>query len=272
MLARRLFGLGHETTVRRRGIRWRLDLREGIDFSIYLLRAFEPSTLRAFERLVEPGMTVLDIGANVGAHTLHLARLVGDRGHVHAFEPTDWAMAKLRANLDLNPELAARVTPVQAFLVDQPDRTVRESVHASWPVDGTDVHAKLRARALPTKKAHAVTLDTYLIEAEVGRVDVIKLDVDGYESQVLLGAHATLSRLRPALVMELSPYIHDEQGGSFEQTLERLLGLGYRLFRLSDGAPILDDPHRLAHAIPAGASINVLIRADDRPEPAKAPR
>ena len=79
MMARRMFGQGHETIVRRRGVRWQLDLREGIDLSIYLLRAFEPSTLKAFERLVKPGMTVLDIGANIGAHTLHLARLVGDR-------------------------------------------------------------------------------------------------------------------------------------------------------------------------------------------------
>ena len=62
------------------GIRYHLDLNEGIDFSIYLLGSFEPGTQRTLQKLVKPGDVVFDIGANIGAHTLSMAQSVGDSG------------------------------------------------------------------------------------------------------------------------------------------------------------------------------------------------
>lgn len=69
---RRLTGRGPTATVRRRGLRWDLDLREGIDLSVYLLGGFEVRTARAWRRRIAPGSRVLDVGANVGAHALPL--------------------------------------------------------------------------------------------------------------------------------------------------------------------------------------------------------
>ena len=67
LCGRSLVGLDTKAQVRRHGIVWDLDLEEGIDLSIYLFGCFEPMTSRALQRLVKP---VLDIGANIGAHTL----------------------------------------------------------------------------------------------------------------------------------------------------------------------------------------------------------
>ena len=78
-----------------------------IDFAIYLGGMFERNTALALRKLVRPSSLVLDIGANIGAHTLRLANLVGSSGRVFAFEPTDFAYSKLQANLDLNPALAS---------------------------------------------------------------------------------------------------------------------------------------------------------------------
>src|SRR4051812_33154439 len=88
---RSLIGLGKNAHAVRHGIRWQLDLSEGVDFSIYLLGAFEPRMIRVLRRIVLPGQTVVDIGANVGSHTLHFAEAVGTSGQVIAIEPTDWA-------------------------------------------------------------------------------------------------------------------------------------------------------------------------------------
>ena len=93
---RRLVGGGPELVTSRQGLTWQLDLREGIDLSIYLLGRFEPSTVRCYTRLVNPGDVVLDVGANIGAHTLPLARLVGEAGRVIAFELTRYAFLKLQ--------------------------------------------------------------------------------------------------------------------------------------------------------------------------------
>ena len=64
--------------------------------------AYEPETVATFQALVEPGMTVADIGANLGHHTLILAALVGMTGAVHAFEPHQETFEELVANTRLN--------------------------------------------------------------------------------------------------------------------------------------------------------------------------
>jgi len=262
---RRLRGAGPVATCRRRGLTWALDLNEGIDFAIYLMGAFEPDTVRAYGRIVRPGMTVLDIGANIGAHTLHLARLVGAEGRVIAFEPTDWAFAKLQANLALNPKIAERVTSVQAFLVDRDDREAAAAVPASWPLDGRDVHPKLRGRAMAATGAAATTLDAWLAGAKLGPVGFVKMDVDGHECGVLAGAAGMLSRDRPTFLMELSPYILVERGSSLDELMDRLETAGYRLYGLADGTPLPQDRGALSGAIPDGAGINVIARSEARP-------
>src|ERR1700751_5151651 len=99
---RKLAGKGDSTIVERNGIRYHLDLNEGIDFSIYLLGAFEPGTQKTLQKLAKPGDVVFDIGANIGAHPLTIAQSVGRSGKVYAFEPADFAFAKLQRNLALN--------------------------------------------------------------------------------------------------------------------------------------------------------------------------
>ena len=96
---RAMLGRTDRDVVVRGGINYELDLSQGIDFAIYLGNIYERQTKAALRRLVSPGSLVLDIGANIGAHTLHLASLVGPTGRVMAFEPTDYAFGKLRRNL-----------------------------------------------------------------------------------------------------------------------------------------------------------------------------
>ena len=93
---RGLIGKADVGVFRRGDIVWELDLSEGIDFAIYLRGGFEPETLREYRRIVQAGFVALDIGANIGSHTLPLAQLVGPSGRVYSFEPTDYAFAKQR--------------------------------------------------------------------------------------------------------------------------------------------------------------------------------
>ncbi len=255
-----MFGAGREAEVRRHGLRWRLDLDEGIDFSIFLLGAFEAATMAACERLVRSGDVVLDIGANIGAHTLPLARLVGPTGRVVAFEPTDFAFAKLRANLALNPAYAARVTVARTMLLDgSGDCQMPRTLTSSWPLaGGADVHPKLRGRDMTTAGAGAMTLDAYLAENAIRRVDFIKLDVDGFECRVLAGAEETLRRCRPTIVMELSPYILGERGDSLDRLLDILDTARYELLDLSSESPLPRGRDILRLMIPDGAGRNII--------------
>jgi FkbM family methyltransferase len=129
---RAILGRSDRDVVVRGSINYELDLSQGIDFAIYLGNIYERQTKAALRRLFSPGSLVLDIGANIGTHTLHLAELVG--GRVIAFEPTDFAFRKLGRNLKLNPQLKARVTACHCFLTQHDKDQVPSAIYSSWPL------------------------------------------------------------------------------------------------------------------------------------------
>ncbi|HXJ04464.1 MAG TPA: FkbM family methyltransferase [Candidatus Acidoferrum sp.] len=258
-------GKNNFVTVRRRGLTWSLDLGEGIDFSIYLLGAFERSTVITLERLVKPGDVVLDIGANIGAHTLGLARSVGSAGKVFAFEPTDFAFDKLKRNLALNPELQARTYPRQILLAAEPTEDAPKEIFASWPLEkDASVHPKHRGRQVTARNAAVDTLDRTVAREGIDRVNVIKIDVDGHELPVLQGGLAVLTRFRPVLVMEMSPYVHAEERNSFPALVALLREAGYSIQHASTWAPLPLRETELEALIPDGASLNVIARPDGK--------
>jgi FkbM family methyltransferase len=261
MAARSVVGLGPRAEVTRRDARWVLDLREGIDFSIWLMGAFEVATVRAYEKLIKPGQTVLDIGANIGAHTIHFCRIVGPAGRVYAFEPTDYAFAKLQANVAANPHLAGRVECCQVMLTDRTDSKDVPALYSSWPLDNaTDAHALHGGRLMSTNSATSTTLDAFLTKARIDRVDLIKIDVDGNECSMLRGASASLARLRPVLLMELSPHQLEESGSSIEELVAILQTAGYCLEDLHKGKSLPMGGRALRSLIPHGGSRNAIAR------------
>jgi len=261
-LGRRLVGQGPEHVTSRHGIQWRLDLREGIDFSIFLLGSFEPGTVRCYERIVTTGDVVLDIGANIGAHTLPLARLVGASGRVIAFEPTRFAFGKLLENIKLNAYLAPRIVPLQTMLTAEPSTVVAPAIYSSWPLESTDgVHAEHRGRLMDTAGARAAILDSVLDELGVGRVEFIKLDVDGNEQAVITGAQQTLARHKPRILMELAPYVYAANPGEFDALLGLLSELGYHLRSVDDDRELPKSVDAVRAMIPRAGGINVLASA-----------
>jgi FkbM family methyltransferase len=259
---RSVLGKGDVGIFRRGEIAWELDLREGIDFAIYLQGGFEPETLREYRRLVRAGSVVLDIGANIGSHTLPLAQLVGPSGRVYSFEPTDYAFGKQRRNLSLNPELSKRVCAFQAMLVGHGVAQKPETIPSSWPLDRRarmDLHPTHFGRYNPLEGAELLRLDDWTAREQPPRIDFLKMDVDGYEIDVIEGAGETLSRYKPVMMMEFAPYIFPERGRSFEELLDALSGLRYRA-RTIDGTALALEPS-LEAAIPREGSMNVILEA-----------
>lgn len=262
-MSRGLLGKGKQVVVRRGGVRWCLDLEEGIDFSIYLLGAFERSTAATLRALVKPGEIVLDIGANIGAHTLGLAKSVGAAGKVFAFEPADFPFQKLLQNLALNPELEQRTQASQVMLGSGADKPL-VGVYASWPLEKADsVHPKHRGRLVSTEGATADTLDGFVERQRIHRINLIKMDVDGNELPILQGGRGVLREQRPTIVMEMSPYVHAEVRNSFAAMIELLRELRYRIEDAANRKTLPLDAAFLGRLIPDGASINVVALPAD---------
>jgi len=249
--------------VRRGGVRWSLDLGEGIDFSIYLLGAFERSTAATLRALVKPGDAVFDIGANIGAHTLGLAKSVGPGGRVVAFEPADFAFQKLLRNLALNPELEQRTQASQVMLGSGTYKALG-GVYASWPLERVDsVHPKHRGRFVSTQGATVDTLDGFVERQRINRINLIKMDVDGNELPVLQGGRRVLREQRPIIVMEMSPYVHAEEQHSFAAMIELLRELRYKIEDARNRKTLPLEAAALERLIPDGAGINVVALPED---------
>ncbi len=248
---------------RRRGIQWDLDLDEGIDLAIYLLGTLEPRVLRAYTPLIFPGFTVLDIGANIGAHTLHFARLVGPTGRVFAFEPTDFAIGKLRRNLALNRELAPRVTPHQCFLVADRGASAPAAVPSSWPVGDEPAEPCVGdiGRLQSTAAAVAITGDDFCANTGIDRIDFIKIDVDGNEYSVVSGLRRTIERFLPTILIEFAPFVYE--GGheaEFDELVRFLANCGYDFTDAGTARPVPREPAALRRLVVPIGAINVLLR------------
>lgn len=258
-VARKAVGKSDRLVARRSGIVWELDLAQGIDLSIYLFGTFEAGTARFYRRLISSGDVVIDIGANIGAHTLPFAKLVGDAGRVIAFEPTLWAFQKLKTNISLNPHISPRIEAVQAMLTAGENTAVAAEAYSSWPLQhGAALHPVHSGQLMSTSGAVSTTLDAAVSERVLPRLDFIKLDVEGNELEVLRGAQATLRRFRPRILMEFSPSIHS--GTGFDHLINFLGALGGHASDVQTGAALTMDATSLKKKIQAGSSRNVLVR------------
>lgn len=225
--------------IERGGIRYRVDLSEAIDFALFVAGSFQKHVAGAGMKALPADAVVFDVGANVGTMTLAFAKRF-PRGRVTAFEPTHAAFGRLGENLALNPELANRVTAVQAFVSGRTAARHGLTACSSWKLDGSakkkhPVHGGSEGAA---GGVPAVALDDFCREEKVKRLDLVKIDTDGHELDVLRGARATLEALRPAVVFEVGRYLLDERGQEPGDFFDLLEPLGYRLVSCKSGRDV----------------------------------
>lgn len=217
-----------------------------IDFKILCGLSHEPKTITAIKRLLKPGMTAIDVGANIGWITLHLASLVGSTGKVCSFEPSDWTYERLSHNIRMNAFswINAERKAVGSSDVSSIDLTLP----CGYRLDGKDTATQ--------QYVPLVKLDTEL--AHLNRIDFIKSDTDGYEPGVFDGARLILRKHRPLLLFEVAPDHTRRAGHNLERLFTDLSSLGYQFESLS-GATI--DPNIEMTSLPPNASIDIIARA-----------
>ena len=171
----------------------------------------------------------LDIGANVGAWTLPLARRVGPEGRVVAFEPSLSNCAQLRRNCRLNGELASRVETLTLGLSSTPGRLYWRPLDDPAASGG---NGRLEREPRPgCTEVEVTTLDAWFADSGLPRLDLLKIDVERMELEVVRGGQMTLRTFRPRIVFETLP----DRGNARHRArtgelLALLRDLGYELF------------------------------------------
>ncbi|GAB5506738.1 MAG: hypothetical protein Rhirs2KO_19010 [Rhizobiaceae bacterium] len=176
----------------------------------------ELQTKRWFVRNVEPDWTILDIGANVGVYSVLFGR-AAHKGRVHAFEPTS-TISKLNANLSAND--VANVTTYEIAVGSRSGKTT-DRIYRMW---GT----------APEEHDYAfTTVDEFVSDQGIEKVNLIKIDVDGFDLEALKGARQTLIDQNPYVMIELNHALAT-RNQSVGEALTWLIGLGYRRAEIYD--------------------------------------
>lgn len=175
---------------------------------------FSEGEFELFKQLLRPGDVVVEAGSNIGAHTVGLSRLVGPTGAVHAFEPQRIIFQMLCANIALNG--LGNVHATQAGL-----STAAGSMRVP-PLDYTQLgnYGGISLNADVGETVPLTTLDSLQLE----RLRLLKIDVEGMESEVLGGAVDTIARLRPIL------YVENDREAKSPALIQRILDMKYRLW------------------------------------------
>ena len=195
-------------------------------WKLKVLEAFEAKILSA---CCEPGMTVLDVGANIGFHALRAAKEVGETGTVYAFEPDPFNSATLQHNAMLN-----HLSNVQVVRKAVGAETGKIQLWVSSYHSGDHrVYCPPRDSRRRPITVDVVTLDDFLDENQP--VDIIKMDIQGAEGLALRGMQKLLNRNSNLLLfMEFWPFGMSRTGCSAEAHLNDLVEMGFSIDHFSE--------------------------------------
>ena len=189
------------------GLRIIADTSDFVGSTFAAAGMWEPHLTRPFQRLLSPGDVFVDVGAHIGYYTLLASKLVGPEGHVYALEPTRTTYEALCANLALNDVanvtalcVAAGAEERRALLGDAPPgHSARASVRGPSGTDRAGEQGDAATTSVDVRPVASV-----VPQSERERVRLVKIDVEGYEAEVLLGLEALFEMgTRPALLVEI---------------------------------------------------------------------
>ncbi len=249
----------------RDGLRFRVVPDEQVSRAIYVSGTYEPQTLRVLRTVLPAGGVFIDAGANAGIVSLAAAAWVGRSGRVIGIEPSAREFRRLEDTVALN-DLPQVTTVLAAVAAEAGPRTLRI---ATRPRTGLNTLGERLAYPNMTidgfETIDAITLDGLVARERLRRVDAIKLDVEGAETEALAGATEVLRRERPVVVVEVCASSLAASGSSVAALAVRLAAAGYACFEIDDvsgdlqAAPVLVDTHdRNVVAVPVERTDSVV--------------
>ena len=206
--------------VNRNNINYILDISDIVDWYIYY--GFKEKSRQELLKLVNKGNVVFDIGANVGDVSMNAAMRVGNKGKVFAFEPDKTNFKRFNNNLNVNNfknitfvNKGLGHVPGKYFLsvVDENNLGMNKIVINSDRIQGSSIDV--------------ITLDEYVKEKNITRIDVIKIEVEGFEMNVLLGGKKCIDAFKPKLFIEIDDNNLKEQESSAKEIISFLKNQDY---------------------------------------------
>ncbi|MFN0188030.1 MAG: FkbM family methyltransferase [Bacteroidia bacterium] len=219
--------------VKRDGIWYELDLSEYMEWVIYY--GLNVENRNDLYCLVKRDMVLFDIGSNIGETLLNFAKLTGEKGKVYGFEPVPHTYGKCSNNIALN-----RFNNVSVSQIALSNK--EETLFFQEPNNNNSGGVFMNKSNTPgSYKVEGITLDAYVERVGIKVLDLIKVDVEGFETNVLKGASETCKKFRPKLFVEVDDVNLKSQGSSADELIKLISSYGYRISKI-DAAAAWDQP------------------------------
>lgn len=196
--------------------------------SLYLFinEIYEPYETELISSIIKPGSVVLDIGANIGYHTLLFAKLVGQSGKVFAFEPSSANFRLLEKNVSINgyPNVILEQKAVS-------NRNEKKKLYLNeWNTGMHTIYKPQQHASLDSVEIDTISLDNYFSNYG-GKIDFIKMDIEGSEYTALEGMQTILQRQNDIkLLVAFNPSAIREYGYKPEQQIDLLVSNGFKVY------------------------------------------
>jgi FkbM family methyltransferase len=225
--------------------------------------AFEPYETELFREALKPGMTVIDIGANIGYYTVIAASRVGASGKVIAFEPAPENYAFLKETIAANSFSQVAAYPLA---VADKEGELQLNLYDSNKGKHSLVKDASTAKGFNSSvTVKTVALDNFLRKEHIDRVDVVKMDIEGAESIALQGMNESLSNAK-MLFLEFTPSAIQKAGHDPDEVLRLLREKSFDIYAIDERAKSkrrITDFDALVRAIPETECANLFCEKPD---------
>ena len=202
------------------GSKMYLDLNDyGLSRHLYFYGIREPECTRIMKQYVKKGMTILELGANIGYYALMEAAIMKNKGKIYAVEPFPPNFSMLQKNIALN----SYEPIIESYNLAMSNRSGKDKLYVS---EKHNLCNMMQSGATDFIEIQTSTLDDFLVGKQ--QPDIIRMDIEGFEYYVLDGMEKTLQNGKPFMMfMEVHPYQIYEKGLDYKKPLQKLFKYGF---------------------------------------------
>lgn len=209
--------------VNRNGINYYLDISDIVDWYIYY--GFKENSRENLYSNIKKEDIVLDVGANVGDVSMMASKIVSEKGYIYGFEPDPTNFLRLNKNLSLNN--FQNIDVINKGIGDKKGRFSLSIIDDRNR--GMNKIVKTQSGTNTINEIDVIRLDDFVNERGLKKIDVIKIDVEGFEMNVLKGAEAIIKKYQPILFIEIDDNHLKEQNTSAKELVSLVKSLGYNI-------------------------------------------
>lgn len=202
-----------------------INTKDLIGWKIFFFGEYEASTNRTLAKYIKDTDIVIEAGANLGSETILISRQL-KKGHLYSFEPNPYTFDRLKINKTIN-----ELTNVDVFddALGEKDGTIHFNIYPK-----EFCNPGMSSKYMETSNTRKIsvnqkTLDSFVKEQNIARVDFIKMDIQGAEMDLILGSHETISKYKPTIFTEAFDLYNDTK-----KLFGKLKDYGYSIYFIDE--------------------------------------